>query len=312
MATVYKRVDRDVQISEATTTRRQVQVELGTAEAISTVQVRKTGGGATFGTSTGTGTQITGTLFELTMPAADLDTEGHVVYKLIGATDTTVVYGTRVVQHDPYADLASVLDDTGTSGVAVAAGAITAAKFGVGAITSSVVAANTIGASQLADNAITPAKLQYYVNDMAGLELQVNEATTALRTILFRMGTSEALTVRVSKNAGSLGVSGSTATAISADLGKLSIAAGDLDTAGTVGWEIAGATNTQYIAGVRVVTHPPSTAINSIYRVTGAGYLVYDSATGALKWYDGSTSGATLLGTMTRTTSGTEVRWTPS
>lgn len=57
------------------------------------------------------------------------------------------------------ASIAAILDDTGTSGVQLPAGEITAATFGAGAIDASAIAADAIGASELAANSITSSEV---------------------------------------------------------------------------------------------------------------------------------------------------------
>jgi hypothetical protein len=311
MATTYVRIDRDVQVSEATTNRRSIHYTAGVAEAQS-FTIRKAGGGTTFGASSGgTVNLIYGTVYELQPSAADLDTEGQVVFKCWGATAETVLYGLRVVQHDPFADVASILDDTGTSGVALPAGGITAAKFGAGALTSNAFAAGAIGTTALATGAIGPAALANYVNALGGVEFQLNEAETTKRVLLYRVGVAEAQTITVSKNAGTVGASASTATQVSGTLYKLSIDAGDLDTKGRVSWVSTGASGAVAINGVSVVGYDPEDDLNYMARNAGKGLLVYDTSAGTITTYDGSTTAYAVLGTQSRSTTATEVIWTP-
>ena len=303
MATTYVRIDRDVQVSEATTVRRNMQYSAGAAEA-QTYTVRKADGGTTFGApgTGGTINNIMGTLYELTPAAADLDTEGNVVFKCTGSTAETVLYGVRVVQHDPFADVAAILADTGTDGVAIASGAITAAKIGTGALTS----------DKFAVGAITPLKFSSYVNEMGGVQYQVNETTTTKRVLLYNVGAAEAQTITVIKNGASPVASASTSAQVSGNLYKLTIAAGDVDTLGGVAWLSQGTSGTVAINGVSIVAHDPQEDLNYVARNGGKGLLIYDTTAGTIKTYDGSTTSATLLGTQTRTTSATEVKWTPS
>ncbi len=152
MATYYRDLaGLELQTNEATAARRVVLVEVGTAEA-QTVTVSK--GGSAFAASDSTATQVEGSLYSLAIDAADLDTLGPLCFKLAGATDTTYVHGLRVVSHDPYSDLADVLADTGTDGVAIADDAITANAIADDAITAASIATGAIAADGLATGAL--------------------------------------------------------------------------------------------------------------------------------------------------------------
>jgi len=151
--------------------------EVGTSEA-QTITVSKNGGAfaATAGT---TSTQIEGNLYKLVVHHDDIDTTGNVTFKSAGATDTQYLMNIQVVSHDVQDDIAAILADTSTDGVAIANGAITAAKFGAdcitadkiaddafaaehfatGAITADTFAADAITSTVVADNTITAAKL---------------------------------------------------------------------------------------------------------------------------------------------------------
>ncbi len=119
MATTIQRMNADVQVSEPTGLKRSFDFDAGTHEA-QTVTVSK--GIGAFGASAGTtATQKEGTLYSLVIDAGDIDAEGEVTFKCVGATDTKYLTGFRVVDYNPFDDIASILDDTGTSGVVVSA-----------------------------------------------------------------------------------------------------------------------------------------------------------------------------------------------
>lgn len=65
-------------------------------------------------------------------------------------------------------DVDAILDDTGTSGVAVASGAISSTTFAAGAIDSAAIAANAIGASELAQDAAREIADEVLDRDLAG------------------------------------------------------------------------------------------------------------------------------------------------
>ena len=125
MATYFRdQVGKQIQVSEATAAKATIYVQVGTAEA-QTITVSKAGGafGATAGT---TYAAVDATLAKLVLHASDIDTEGEVAFKCVGATDTQYVFGIQVVDHDVFDDVATlitnvaaILADTGTDGVAV-------------------------------------------------------------------------------------------------------------------------------------------------------------------------------------------------
>ena len=312
MASAYSRLGRDMQVNEALTVRRTAQYEAGADEAPTTVYIRKVGAGTTFSAvaPATTAYRVAGKLCELVPAVADLDTEGPVVWKLVGPTYDTFVYG-RVVTYDPYSDISDILGDTSTDGVAIADGALTRAKFGSSAIDSAVLAAGAIGETHLRTNAITPSKLARHANQLGGYPFQLNEATTAYRTLLYRVGVAEAQTITVVKNGASPGVSASAATQVSDDLYALVVNVADLDTLGSIGWVSTGLNGVALIEGGQVVQHDPYTDLNWVARNGGKGCLVYNGTDGTLKTYDGPDTSYTLLGTQTRTTNASEVVWTP-
>lgn len=106
MATRFVTRETVLKKDEATAARRVVYYEAGTAESV-TVTVSK--GGGAFGASSSTAAAVTGTCYALSAAAADLDTVGEVAWCLTGATDTTYLIGGRVVAHDPWDVVASVL-----------------------------------------------------------------------------------------------------------------------------------------------------------------------------------------------------------
>ncbi len=282
MATKYILIARELQQSEATTNYRKIMFE-SQSTGIQTLYVSKNH--AAFTTAGGTVTQVQDSLFGLDAAAADLDTLGDLAFESRAAADTTYIYGLRVVSHDPVADVAAIktaadstLTIVGTSGV--------------------VLAANSVGPSELRD----------YVN-VSPMEVQKSEATTARRTLFYRVGTAETQTVTASKAGAAFGAISGTATQVDGNLYKLELAPGDVDTNGELLIKSVGATSTQYIAGVQVVDHDPFADLQTI-RQRLVGKSVADTSDGTIKVYD--TDGATLLVTLTKTTTGDEVTWTPS
>jgi hypothetical protein len=75
--------------------------------------------------------------------------------------------------------IASILDDTGTSGVAVATGAISATSFAAGAINAAAIAADAIGASELAADAATEIADAFLNRDMS---TGTDSGSTTVRT----------------------------------------------------------------------------------------------------------------------------------
>ncbi len=282
MATKYILIARELQQSEANTNYRKLMFE-SQSTGTQTLYVSKNH--AAFTTAGGTVTQVQDNLFALDAAAADLDTLGDLAFESRAAADTTYIYGLRVVSHDPVADVAAIktaadstLTIVGTSGV--------------------VLAANSVGPSELSD----------YVN-VSPMEVQKSEATTARRTLFYRVGTAETQTVTASKAGAAFGAISGTATQVDGNLYKLELAPGDVDTNGELLIKSVGATSTQYIAGVRVVDHDPFADLQTI-RQRLVGKSVADTSDGTIKVYD--TDGATLLVTLTKTTTGDEVTWTPS
>jgi hypothetical protein len=299
VATYYRVRERDLQINETTTVRRQIAVQVGTAES-KTITVRKAGG--TFAASASTAAQLADALYELTIVAGDIDTEGELAFKLAGATDDDYLCGLRVVTHDPFADVAAILADTGTDGV----------KIGANAISNASIADNAFGAEHFRTNVLGAEQWQSRVMRI-DRELQVSEVTTNLRTIDVQLGTAEICTVAVSKNGGAYSnTTATTLTQVDGDQYKLVVGAADIDTVGAVKFRLTGATNTQYVDGLTVVSHDPFADINYIARRSGGGLVRIDTSDNTIKVYDGATDAATLLGTQTRSTSGSQTDWTPS
>ena len=133
-----------VQQSEATAAYRTIPYEVA-VHAAQTITVSKNGGayGATAGT---VGAQVEGTQYKLVIHADDIDTLGYVVFKSVAGVNTHYLMGIQVVSHDPITSIAAIEDDTGTTGVAIANGAITAAKLGANAITSAAFATSACDA----------------------------------------------------------------------------------------------------------------------------------------------------------------------
>jgi hypothetical protein len=282
MATKYILIARELQQSEANTNYRKLMFE-SQSTGPQTLYVSKNH--AAFTIAGGTVTQVQDSLFGLDAAAADIDTLGDLAFESRAAADTTYIYGLRVVSHDPVADVAAIktaadstLTIVGTSGVALAA--------------------NSVGPSELSD----------YVN-VSPMEIQKSEATTARRTLFYRVGVAEAQTVTASKAGAAFGAISGTSSQVDGNVYKLELAAGDVDTNGELFIKSVGATSTQYIAGVQVVDHDPFADLQTI-RQRLVGKSVADTSDGTIKVYD--TDGATLLVTLTKTTTGDEVTWTPS
>jgi len=299
MADKYTVRERPIQVSEVTTAKRQVLYEVGTAQVQSVVKVRKAGGAVA--TSTSTATQIAGNVFEMTIAAADLNTEGELMLVSWGTTDSNYVYGMTIVDHDPFDALTDIKTLLDTTGVVILDGGITAAK----------IAADAFTGAKFAPNWLAP---EAYSGPVwhAGQDIQISETATALRTIPYLAGTAETQTVRVSKNSAAMGASASVAAQVVGNLYKLTIDAGDIDTLGEVAFELAGVTNTQYISGITIVKHRPHHDLNFVARRGGTGHRRFDSALEIIETRDGPTTAATVINTETRTTSGTYTDWTPS
>lgn len=309
MATYYRTREKEIQVSEATTVYRQVLVQVGTAEA-KTVTVRKAGG--SFAASASIATVVATSLFELTIDVGDLDTKGELAFLLDGATDDDYLFGLKVVDHDPFEAVQDILDDTsGTDGVAIKTSGITTTQIASGAIDADSIASDAFTSAKFAAGALTPEAFSN-THQPRAIEVQQNETVAARRTFLVQVGTNEAKTVTVSKCGAAFAASTSTATTIDGTCFALAAAAGDVDTLGDVAWKLQGATNTEYITGVRVVGHSPEDAPKFLWRRTGAGCIEYDSSAGTIKTYDGTTNTATLLKTETLSTSGAVSTWLPS
>ena len=278
MAIYYRRIDREIQVSEATAAKATVIFEVGTHEA-QTVTVSKAGGA--FGSSTTTAAQVDGNLYKLTIAAADLDTEGELAFKCVGATDTQYVYGFMVVDHDPFDALGAILDDTGTSGVVLADGAVTAAKLAADCITEAKIADDAIAAEHLADAAIVAATL--------GADC-ITSAKIADDAIAAEHLADDAIT----------------AASIATD----AIAADGL--AATATAEIADAVLKEVVSDHKGTAGSIADVLNDIWRRIGFGLRTTDTDDDTIKTYDGTTDGATLLVTETKGTAGSETDWTPS
>ena len=132
MATHFRNINLELQVSEATAAKRTFYYEAGTAEA-QTITVSKAGG--VFGASAGSGAvQVDGNLYKLVIHASDINTEGFVAFKALGATDTQYLYNIRVVDHDPFDAIADILDDTGTTGVKLATDSVDAGAVATSAV----------------------------------------------------------------------------------------------------------------------------------------------------------------------------------
>ena len=153
MATYIRTVREDIEVDAPTAAEATVYFEVGTHEA-QTVTVSK-GGGAFGATGGSVASQVDGTVYKLVVHADDADTLGDVAFKCAGATDTQYILGLRVVSHNPFADVAAILSDTGTDGVVLAADAITAAKIADDAFSAEHFADDAIAAAAIATDAIT-------------------------------------------------------------------------------------------------------------------------------------------------------------
>lgn len=276
MATYFRTVREDIQASEATAAKRTIYYEVGTHEA-QTITVSKAGGA--FGETAGSAaSQVDGTLYKLVMDAGDLDTEGDLAIKSAGATDTQYITGLRVVDHDPFDDVAAILDDTGTSGVVLGADAITAAK----------IADDAFSAEHFADDAIAAAAI----------------ATGALTADAFAADAIVAAT---------LATGAITADAFAADAIVAATLATDAITsdalAATATAEIADAIWEETLADHDGTAGSIAEALLLIMQRL-CGKIVTDNGDGTIKVYD--TDGTTLLLTITKGVSGDETTWTPS
>jgi hypothetical protein len=292
MSTKYICLAREFQQSEAITNYRSFLFE-SQATGAQTLYVAKNG--ATPTTAFGTVTQVQDSLFACVPTAADLDTLGDIAFESRAAADTTYIYGMRVVSHDPVADLAtvntnvaSVLADTGTDGVVLAANAITDAKIAAGAFGPDAFAEAVCWIPQ---------------------EIQLSEATTVRREIVYRVGTAEAQTVTISKAGAAFGAATGTAAQLDTNLYKLTLATGDVDTLGPLVIKSAGTTGTTWICGVQVVQHDPYEDLTTI-RQALVGKTISDTGDGTIKIY--AADGITLLVTLTKSTTGDQTTFLPS
>jgi len=308
MATYYRRIDREIQVSEATAAKRTVIFEVGTHEA-QTVTVSKAGGA--FGSSTTAATQVDGNLYRLAIAAADLDTEGELAFKCVGATDTQYVYGFMVVDHDPFDAIAAILDDTGTSGVVLADGAVTAAKLGTDCITSAKIADDAILAEHVGSAVI--------VADTLGADC-ITEAKIADDAIAAEHIASAAIV------AGTLGADCITSAKIADDAIAAEHLADDTITAASIATdaiaadgladgaagEIADKVLKELVADHKGTAGSFADVLNDIWRRIGFGLRTTDTDDDTIKTYDGTTDGDTLLVTETKSEAGSETDWTPS
>jgi hypothetical protein len=153
MATYYRTVREDIEIDAPTAAEATIYFEVGTHEA-QTVTVSK-GGGAFGATGGSVASQVDGTAYKLVIHADDADTLGDIAFKCAGATDTQYIFGLRVVNHNPFQDVAAILADTGTDGVVLGADAITAAKIADDAFSAEHFADDAIAAAAIATGALT-------------------------------------------------------------------------------------------------------------------------------------------------------------
>lgn len=114
MATTHEQIGREFQQSEGVAARRLFTFNARTHEA-QTVTVSKGGGALT--SSATTATQVSGVIYKLAIASGDLSTVGDLLFQSAGTTDTKVLMGLRVVEHDPFSAVADILSDTGTDGV---------------------------------------------------------------------------------------------------------------------------------------------------------------------------------------------------
>jgi hypothetical protein len=106
-------------------------------------------------------------------------------------------------------------------------------------------------------------------------DIEIDAPTAAEATVYFEVGTHEAQTVTVSKGGGAFGATGgSVASQVDGTVYKLVIHADDADTLGDLAFKCVGATDTQYILGIRVVDHDPFDAIAAILADTGTDGVV--------------------------------------
>lgn len=163
MADYYREIGEEFQVDEATAAKRTIYFEVGTVEA-QTVNVSKAGAG--FGATAGSvAAAVDGSLYKLTIDAGDIDTEGDLAFKCVGATDTQYLLNMRVVDHDPFDAIAEILADTGTDGVKIGADAIANASIADNAFGAEHFAANWLEAAGINADAFTNAKFADNVFD---------------------------------------------------------------------------------------------------------------------------------------------------
>ena len=224
--------------------------------------------------------QITGTIYKLTINAADTATAGPLVFALTGATDTLYVY-------------AEVRD--GIKVASVAANAVTAAAVADGAIDLATFAADAL-------QKLIP--VQY-----TGVLLQQSTAGV----LEYEAHTAEAQVITASKNGGSFGAvnAGTTGVQIGATSRyKLTINAADTATLGPIMFLSTGATGTVLVHAYVVAYDPQAVQVTGI-DLTAAipRYKVQVDETDAdkrtIQWYQLGTLPANLVTSLDGATAGT-------
>ena len=137
-------------------------------------------------------------------------------------------------------------------------------------------------------------------------DVQQSEATTAYREFSMQVGTSETKAVTISQAGAAFTTAAGTATVVEGLLFRVSPTAADFATLGTLDFKLAGATDTDYVYGMRVVPQGPDAA--HIIQRAVAGTVATDSSANTVKTYD--TDNNTVLATLTKTTAGTVTTWT--
>ena len=309
MATYYRDMSGfEVQKSEATAAYRTVFFEVGSAEA-QTVTVSKNG--AAFASASATASQVDGNVYKLEIAATDIDTAGVVAFKCVGATDTQYLLNIRVVDHDPVEAVQDILDDTsGTDGVAIADGAITAAKIAADAVTADKIADDAIGADQLATDAIgSDALATSAVGEIAdGVWDEARSGHTTAGTF------GEGVKVESLNTQAKADVNAECDTALT-DYDPPTKAEMDTGFAGLndpSSGDIADAVLEELVSDHKSTAGGLADVLNDIWRREGCGLLRWDTSTNTIKTYDGDSDTDTVLLTQTRSTSGTETDYTPS
>lgn len=202
-------IAREVQRSEATAAKRIVLFAHTTGKTIASIDVSKAGGAFADGTSTcaeilDKATAPSG-IYALALSAADVDTLGPLGVEMTAGTDEIYLEGVRVVSYDPYDDVADILADTGTQGVKIRDGAITAGKVASAALTAAKFATDFLTADGLAASAVSEIAAAIpggTPNPVYLFKVERNEETAANRALYFYAGGTLPAKASISTNGG--------------------------------------------------------------------------------------------------------------